>query len=202
MIAIARRRAGDRANVEFAVGDLESLDYPPGSFDVVLSRWGLMFAVDPVATFRALAKLLVPGGTLAAAVWSGESGAVPMMGIGYQVLASRLDLPPAPPGAPGPFSMGDPERLRGRLRDAGFADVGVSSFTVPFVLDSAERYVAFNKAASPPGLKDMVRERYGDEDDPETWDAIGEAVAPYRRPDGRIALPSEALLVRAVVAGG
>lgn len=200
MVAIATERAGAVGNVEFVVGDVESLDFPPASFDVVLSRWGLMFAVDHVKTFQELANVLVPGGVLAASVWVGSVAEVPMMSIGYEVLSARLDLPPAPPGAPGPFSMGDPVALRTELSVAGFVDVEVREFTVPFVLDSVERYVAFNKAASPPGLKDMLRERYGDED--ETWDAIGAAAESYRAADGTISLPSKTLLLRAVAPGG
>ena len=200
MIDLARQRAGDVENLEFLVGDAESVDLPTGSFDAVLSRFGLMFAVDHVRTFQGLARLLAPGGVLAAAVWAGSITDVPMLSLGFQVLSARLELPPDG-GGPGPFSMGDPDVLRAELEQAGYSEVEVSPFSVPFLLDSAERYVAFNQAASPPPLKKMLRERYGSADDPETWAAIGAATEPYRRPDGRISLPSKALLIRAVAGG-
>src|SRR5581483_2247040 len=50
MLHIARERAGDLSNVEFLVADLEDIPLPPSTFDVALSRWSLMFAVDHVAT--------------------------------------------------------------------------------------------------------------------------------------------------------
>jgi ubiquinone/menaquinone biosynthesis C-methylase UbiE len=50
MLAVARRRAGDLPYVEFAEADLDAIDQPESSFDVVLSRFGLMFALDPVRT--------------------------------------------------------------------------------------------------------------------------------------------------------
>lgn len=196
MIERARQRAGATANVEFAVGDVESMDFPAASFDVVLSRWGLMFAVDHVRAFRALGDVLAPGGVLAAAVWAAPASA-PMMSLGFQVLSGRLDLAPPPPGTPGPFSMGDPDEVASELMAAGFDDVEVRSFQVPFVLDSVEDYVAFNKVVSPPWLKNMLRERFGSADDPGTWAAVGEAVEPHRTDDGTIALPSETLLLRA-----
>src|SRR4051812_11484363 len=73
MVAVARRRARGRPNVTFRVADVEAVDLPARSFDVVLSRWGLMFACDHLTTFRSLGRLLRPRGVLAAAVW-GEPG--------------------------------------------------------------------------------------------------------------------------------
>ncbi|HEV8554957.1 MAG TPA: methyltransferase domain-containing protein [Actinophytocola sp.] len=201
MIAVARRRAGAVSNVEFRTGDLESLEFGAGAFDVVLSRWGLMFAVDHVAAFRSLAHVLVPGGVLAAAVW-GPWSQVPMMALGYQVLAARLELAPPPPGSPGPFSMADPGILEAELAAAGFEDVTVTPFDVPFVLDSPERYVEFTRASTPPGLQEALRARFGRVDDPETWAAVLAAVLPYRVADGLVSLPSKALLLRAAVPVG
>jgi SAM-dependent methyltransferase len=202
MIDRARRRAGAAGNVEFAVGDVESMDFPAASFDVVLSRWGLMFAVDHVRTFRALATILAPGGVLVAAVWAEPASAAPMMSLGFQVLSRRLDLPPPRPGTPGPFSMGDPEAVAEELAEAGFGDVEVTSFLAPFVLGSPADYVAFNRVVSPPGLKSMLRERFGSEDDPETWAEVGRTVEPYRTKEGTIALPSRTLLLRATARTG
>ncbi|MEV6561664.1 class I SAM-dependent methyltransferase [Nocardia sp. NPDC051756] len=198
MIDRARDRGRGMGNIEFAVGDVESLDFPAASFDVVLSRWGLMFAVDRVETFRTLARVLVPGGLLAAAVWAVPGSAAPMMSLGFQTIAERLELPPAPPGAPGPFSMGDPEAVAAELAKAGFGEVEVTAFQVPFVLESPQRFIEFNKVVIPPGLKTMLRERFGSADDPETWAAVGAAVEPYRTSEGAVALPSKALLLRAV----
>ncbi|MEU6038435.1 class I SAM-dependent methyltransferase [Actinomadura sp. NPDC047616] len=198
MLAVARRRArlhGCR-NVAFAEGDVEHLGQPEGAFDVVLSRLGLMFAVDHVAAFRGLRAVLVPGGVLAAAVWA-EPEAAPMMSLGYRVLADRLDLPSPPPGLPGPFSMSDPGRLAADLIAAGFQDVSVTAFTVPFRLDGPGEYVEITKAMTPPRLLGLLRDRYGSEDDPATWEAVGAAVAPFAA-GGVIPLPSTALCVRAV----
>ncbi|WP_194832809.1 class I SAM-dependent methyltransferase [Nocardia sp. XZ_19_369] len=198
MISRAREKARGLENIEFVVGDVESLYFPAASFDVVLSRWGLMFAVDHVEMFRTLARVLAPGGTLAAAVWAAPGSAAPMMSLGFQVIAGRLELPPPPPGAPGPFSMGDPAEVGAELTKAGFREVEVTAFRVPFVLESPERFIEFNKVVIPPGLKMLLRERFGSADDPATWAAVGKAAEPYRTSGGKVALPSEALLLRAV----
>ncbi|MDL4776692.1 MULTISPECIES: class I SAM-dependent methyltransferase [Thermomonosporaceae] len=205
MLEIARRRAGELGNVKFAAGDLESLDLEPGlapgSFDVVLSRWGLMFAVDHAALFRSLAGLLAPGGVLAAAVW-GPPQAVPMMSLGYSVLGERLELPPPPAGQPGPFSMSDPGRLARVLAGAGFTGVSVEEFTVPFRFGSTREWVDFTRAVTPRALIRRVGERFGSEDDPATWGAVGTAAERFRSADGGLSLPSTALCLRAVAPSG
>ncbi|MDX8034151.1 methyltransferase domain-containing protein [Lentzea sp. BCCO 10_0856] len=201
MIALARRRASGVDNVEFFVGDAESLDFPANAFDVALSRWGLMFAPDRPAAYRSLARVLRQGGVLAASAW-GPPETAPMMSLGFQVLVRRLELPAPPPAAPGPFSMADPDEVTDGLRAAGFTDVSVTEFEVPFSLDSAEAYVAFNKAVTPPFIRGMLRERFGTDDDEETWALIGDAAAGHRGADGRILLPSKALCLRAVKPSG
>jgi SAM-dependent methyltransferase len=197
MIEAAHRRAAGMPNVEFAVADVEDGDrLPSGPFDVALSRWGLMFALDHVATFRAIARLLVPGGALAAAVW-GPPPAAPIVAFSFAAVSQRLELPPPPPGMPGPFSMADPVRLAAQLRTAGFVDVTVDEVVVPFRFASTAEYVGFSRAITPPGLLDTIRERTGDAGDPATWHAVGEA-AHERFADGDgLLLPSTALCLRA-----
>jgi ubiquinone/menaquinone biosynthesis C-methylase UbiE len=199
MLAVAGRRAAvaNLSNVDFWPADLESIDLPAHSFDVALSRWGLMFAVDHVAAFRAIARLLVPGGALAAAVWGPPAG-VPMMSLAFAVLSERLELRPPPPGMPGPFSMADPVQLAAELATAGFTDVSIEEFVVPFRLDSPRAYVEFSKAVTPPALLRVIRERYGTVDHPAAWRAVEAAVEPYGVDGGAVALPSTALTVRAV----
>ncbi|GAB3974304.1 hypothetical protein GCM10029978_055610 [Actinoallomurus acanthiterrae] len=193
MIEAARRRAGNIGNVEYRLGDVESVDLPDGSFDVVLSRWGLMFAVDHVAAFREMRRLLVPGGVLAASVW-GPSETAPAMSLGYTVLSERLGLPAPPPGLPGPFSMSDPARLIDDAVAAGFAHMSVNEFDVPFRFGSVEEYVGFNQAVTPPLLLDRLR----DVGDPDPWQQLAEAVGRYRSDDGGLSLPSTTLCLRAV----
>lgn len=194
MLALARRRA---SGIEFVEADVESIDLPAASFDVVLSRWGLMFAVDHVAAFRGLARLLVPGGVLAASVWS-EASSAPAISLAFKVLSERLELPPPPPHMPGPFSMADPDRLAAELTAAGFTDVSVTEYVARFPFDSVEQCVAFNKSVTPPMLLEQIADRFGSADDATTWQALADATKPYRSDGGPFTLPSTALTIRAV----
>ncbi|MCT2592042.1 class I SAM-dependent methyltransferase [Streptomyces sp. N2-109] len=196
MLKTARARASALHHVEFVEGDVESIDLPAGSFDVVLSRWGMMFVVDQLAAFKASRRVLRSGGVLAAAVW-GPPSSVPMLHTAIRVLTERLQLPTQPPEQPGTFSMSDRGTLARTLTEAGFAEVTVTEFIVPFWVNGADEYAAFSRAVTPQGVLDLMRNRFGSEDDPGTWDAVAAAVEPYSSGDGRILLPSTALCVRA-----
>ncbi|GAA3030404.1 class I SAM-dependent methyltransferase [Actinokineospora globicatena] len=200
MVAIAADRAAKlddtAAPVEVRQGDVETLDLPEAGYDAVLSRWGLMFAVDHIAAFRAVASVLRPGGTLAASVW-GEPADAPMVSRGFRVLAQRLDLPTPPPDEPNPYSMADQEQTELELRAAGFTDIAITDFTAPFWLTDTSEYVEFYRVCSPPGLLTMIEKRYGSADDPGTWAAIADSVADLRAPDGTIQLPSRTRIIRA-----
>jgi SAM-dependent methyltransferase len=203
MIELARQRMTEAGlgSVEFLVGDVESLDLQSGAFGVVLSRWGLMFAPDRQVAFRSLLRVLRPSGVLAAASW-GPPETVPMMSVGFQVFARLLDLPKPPPGTPGPFTMSDPDEVRDELEAAGFTGVTVNEVQVPFLFDSEQEYLAFNKAVVPPWIRAMLRTRFGSDGDPQIWEEIRRAADPYRTTDGRIFLPSKALCVSATKPAG
>jgi ubiquinone/menaquinone biosynthesis C-methylase UbiE len=196
MLETARRRAAELPNVEFVVGDLESTGVPAGAFDVVLSRFGLMFAVDHVVAFRGVAEALVPGGVLAAATWGPP--ATHQVNHGPAALGELLELPAPAPGSPGMYSMSDPARLADELAAAGFVDVAVTEQIAPFAFDSVEEYVHFYRTNLPPPILDLVRRRFGTVDAPEAWTTVAQAVDEYVAEDGSLSLPSIALCLRGV----
>jgi SAM-dependent methyltransferase len=66
VIERARELAGDRANVDFATGDVYALDYPDGAFDVVHAHQVLQHLGDPVRALREMGRVTRPGGLVAA----------------------------------------------------------------------------------------------------------------------------------------
>ena len=58
-------------NVAFEQGDAQVHPFPQERFDLVVSRFGVMFFADPVAAFANLRRATVPGGRFAAVVWQG-----------------------------------------------------------------------------------------------------------------------------------
>ena len=76
-----QRAAAEGVAVTFIEGDAESLPFPDGTFDTVLSTFGIMFAPNHHKAAAEMLRLCRPGGTLGLASWSpdgvfGASGRV------------------------------------------------------------------------------------------------------------------------------
>ena len=126
MTAIAAARAAELGlDVRTRVLDLERIDEPDASYDVVLCREGLMFATDPAAAAIEIRRVLRPGGRFAIAVW-GPRERNPWLGVVFDAVAAELGRPVPPPGIPGPFSLSDADRLSALL-----GDVPVEELPVP-----------------------------------------------------------------------
>jgi SAM-dependent methyltransferase len=124
MLAYGRERAeaAGLENIEFVEADAISLDFPADSFDAALSRWGIIFDPDGEGAAERVRGFLKSGGRMAIASW-GTPEQVPMLAIAMKTAMDRLDVPPPPPGTPGPLSRPTPEALGGLLEGGGFSDV-------------------------------------------------------------------------------
>jgi SAM-dependent methyltransferase len=133
MVAIAAGRAEARGlrNVASRVLDLESIDEPDDSYDVVYVREGLMLVPDPVGAAREIKRVLKPGGSVALTVW-GPRARNPWLGIVFDAVSAQLGSPVPPPGLPQPFSLDDADRLERVLTAAGLARVDVHELAVPY----------------------------------------------------------------------
>jgi SAM-dependent methyltransferase len=129
-IAEARADAIGLDNVRTRVLDLEDIDEPDASYDVVLCREGMMFAVDPARAAREMSRVLRPGGRVAIAVW-GPRERNPWLGIVLDAVGAQIGMPMPPPGIPGPFSLGDRDQLASILSAADLNDVHVSELATP-----------------------------------------------------------------------
>ncbi len=94
--------------------------YPflPGSFDVALSRFGIMFFADPVTAFANIRRALRPGGRLAFVCLADPSGTD--LGV---LLGAVGPIPSPSAGGNGPASFSDRARINSVLSDASFRDV-------------------------------------------------------------------------------
>jgi SAM-dependent methyltransferase len=133
MLAVAERTAKEEGlgNVRFERGDAQVYPFPAGRFDLLMSRFGVMFFADPVAAFANMARAVRPGGRLTMLVW----GPVPrnewILALRGALVLGR-ELPPPPPGAPGPFTLADEEVTSRILTEAGFTDMAFTASEQPF----------------------------------------------------------------------
>jgi SAM-dependent methyltransferase len=139
MIAAARRRsdAAGIGNVTFEVADAGVEPLGEG-VDAVFSRFGVMFFPAPADAFANIATALRPGGRAAFAVWA-ALGENPWMFLPTMLAAGVLATEPAipAPGAPGPFSLADPDEVVRLLGGAGFVDVDIEPLTGTRVIADA-----------------------------------------------------------------
>jgi SAM-dependent methyltransferase len=154
MTAIAADRANVLAlgNVSTRVLDLDSIDEPDRSYDVILCREGLMFALDPAAAAREMRRVLRPGGRFVIAVW-GPRARNPWLGVVLDSVGEQFGAPVPPPGVPGPFSLEDADRLLAILADAKLTGLEVTELPVPTTAASFDEWWARTCALAGPLAK-------------------------------------------------
>src|SRR5262245_8438379 len=193
MLAFGRERAATNGvqNIEFMQSDANSLDFPPASFDAAVSRWGIIFDPDGEGSAAKVRGFLKPGGRFAISSW-GPPERVPFLAIAMKIAMERLDVPPPPPGTPGPLSRPTPEAIGGLLAGGGFSNVEVEELELIFELDSPEAYTEYTRAIAAP-ITAMISP-HPEDVQKATWQAITDGVAERADSDGRIALANQVLL--------
>lgn len=132
MLAVARGKATipapGSAPVTFLQADASRHPFEPASFDLLFSRFGVMFFDDPAAAFTHLRKALKEDGRLAFCCWQSLK-ANPWALIPFRAALEHVPPPEqADPNAPGPFSFADSGRVTAILSAAGFRDIRVESY--------------------------------------------------------------------------
>lgn len=185
----ARRRAHELGvEVAWVEGDAEELPFEDGTFDRVLSAFGVQFAPRHEVAARELARVCKPGGVIGLVNWTPEGQ------IGELFAIMGRYLPPPPSYVAPPPLWGSEEHVRELFRDTG-VEPGFERATTPLRFDSAEHYVSFMETCYGPTLK--ARERLTTEG---SWDDCRRDIVEMmdRRneaTDGSLLVPAEYLVV-------
>jgi len=183
-------RAQDRrdeirvANLQFLHADAQTYPFDRERFDLIFSRFGVMFFDDPQAAFHNLCTALRPSGRLCFICWQvlekNDWVRVPLRAVSQYV-----QLPaPSSPHAPGPFALADPDHVRRLLEAAGFSGPRIESYETQLNLGGArniDEAVEFTLEIGP--VATPLREA----DAParvRAIEAIREALIPHTNPDG------------------
>jgi ubiquinone/menaquinone biosynthesis C-methylase UbiE len=129
----ARRADADGLDVAFQVADAEALPFGDGSFDVVLSTFGVIFAPDHAKSASELARVCRPGGRIGLANWTPDS----LIGRMFKALGRQL---PPPPGAQSPALWGDQAHLRALFGESASA-IDVTPRVFNFRYRSAAHFI-------------------------------------------------------------
>jgi SAM-dependent methyltransferase len=189
-----RRAAANRSSARFIVSDASTWQGET-EFDVIVSRFGLMFFDDPVAAFANLLQLSKPGGRLHFACWCSpkESDLASGLMKATASLFTKPDIPPDP-NAPGPYAFANPSRVTSILIDAGWSNVKFERWQGRLPLPGATLRESAEFVANMGALGRLMREQHV------AMDRVVAAITPFleqRKEHNRVALQSAAWLVSA-----
>jgi SAM-dependent methyltransferase len=170
LVAIARRRLPDS---ELRLGEMETLPYFPGTFDIVTVLNAVDLAGEPVAAMEEAHRVLRPGGLVVALTTAGPEQNRPL--AAYLAAVSALV---SSDGAPDPFTLSAPGTLSRLVRAAGFADP--IEYDVPTTWEYAdETHLLRGLLSSGPMVRAVAQAgSYA------VTSAVLSAVEPYRTPSG------------------
>ena len=193
MVEVVRERSAGLPQVEARVLDAQD----PGlqeRFDVVLCRLGYMLMPDPARALRATYDVLDPDGRLALAVWA-DAARNPWLSLKTDALIEELGAPPPEPGTPGPFALGEHDRLRSLLAAAGYGDIDVEDVTDVRDHGPPEEWWAEGEEGAGPMAAFLAQ--MSDEQVARVRDAALTRADMYVRDDGRLWFPVELVVASA-----
>ncbi len=198
MLAVAQARGAGVANIDWVRADAATHRFAPAGFDLLISRFGVMFFGDPPAAFANLRRALRPGGRLVFVCWRGI-GENPWMQVPLHAAYAHVPRLPKPePGAPGPFAFADPARITGILVEAGWPAPTIAPLDQLIDIAAGGGLEAAVVQATCMGAAARAMQDQPEAARAAATDAIRAALAPYAR-GPRVALPGAMWLVTAIL---
>ena len=196
MLAVARQRAkGAAVPVRIVNADAESHDLPRAAYDLMFSRFGVMFFANPKIAFANFHGALKPGGRLAFVCWRALD-LNPWVTIPYQAaqpFAPAFEL--AKTDEPGQFAFARREWLEDILEHAGFIDRQIDPHETTQRIGAGDLDACVEVILKLGPVSRLLREAEKSAV-PAITAAVRDAVAPYH--DGHcIALPAAVWIVSA-----
>lgn len=146
-------------NVRFEQADAQVHPFDEGAFDLVMSKFGVMFFADPVAAFANFGRALRPEGRLTMLVWQ-ELAKSEWVLLIRDALAAGRDLPVPPPGAPSPFSLGERQHTTAMLTEAGYRDITFDEVdeAMGFGVDADDAFDFMTRTGIAAGLLESIED--------------------------------------------
>ena len=202
MLARARQLAPKGASeglpVDFVLADATVYPFDPGSFDLLVSRFGVMFFAEPAVSFSNLRRALRPSGRMAFACWR-EPRENPWMMAPLQAIYQHVPkLPPQGPEDPGPFAFASEERVHRILGEAGFKGIEMEPVALSFDIAIGRGLDAAVQAAMQIGPGSRALDGHPPETRAAAAKSVREMLVPFVRGDS-VPLPGSIWIVTAKV---
>ncbi|MGJ5134222.1 class I SAM-dependent methyltransferase [Bradyrhizobium oligotrophicum] len=183
---------------EFVLADATVHPFAPASFDLLVSRFGVMFFADPVASFANIRRALKPGGRVVFACWR-EPKANPWMIAPLQAVYRHVPkLPEMAPEDPGPFAFASEARVARILGEAGFSDVALEAHALSLDIARGQGLEAAVESAFEIGPASRALEGHPQETREAARQSVRELLTQYVRGDS-VTLAGSVWLVTARV---
>ncbi len=136
-VALIDAARAHQTRADFVVADAETYAFESDTYDLVASRFGVMFFADPVAAFANLHRATRPGGRLRAITWRAQSENPFMATAGKAARTVFPDLPQPPADGPGQFAFADAARVSAILGEAGWSAVEHEPLDIELAMPAA-----------------------------------------------------------------
>lgn len=184
MLVRARQVAEGQKNCSFETMDVAHHPFQPGTFDKVISRFGVMFFADPDVAFHNIFKAMRKGGTLTMACWS-TLDANPWFLVPMFAAKDRLGAPPRiDPDAPGPLAFRNIDRVTGILESAGFDAIEAEAKSLLLTPAGTLEDVAMQATSIGPAARAIEHFEAGQADVDAIASAVTERFGEYLTPQG------------------
>lgn len=200
MVEAARSEADRRGvkNIQFQVCAADSLPFSDNSFDVVVSRLGVMFFPDSLAAMREMLRVTKPNGVLAFVVWH-KSELNPFCYIITNVLDQHVKATAADPDAPNAFRFAEMGKLANVMTQAGAIDVreSILEFDIAAPISPLEFWTMRSQ------ISDTLRDKVKQLPEGERSQVAREIEQAVKRffPDNQMKFPAQMIMVTAKKAG-
>lgn len=196
MLERARQTTPKDAPIDYALADATVYPFDAASFDLLASRFGVMFFADPAVSFTNLRKAMKPAGRLAFACWQ-EPRENPFFMAPLQAVYKHVPkLPQLGPEDPGPFSFASQARVKRILGEAGFAAVAMEPCRLDLDVAIGGGMDAAIRSALEIGPASRALEGQSDEVRAAAIVSVREALTPFAKGNS-VALPGAIWIVTA-----
>ncbi|WP_419864008.1 class I SAM-dependent methyltransferase [Candidatus Poriferisodalis sp.] len=214
LIDVARRRAATHAAehpaaapISFAVADAQTADMTVlgakatarhgafDGFDVVFSRFGVMFFADPAAAFANLRAATRSGGQLAFACWQTPRQNPWLITVNKAVL-EIVEMPEGDGPTVDPFAFADTDFVHGILGDAGWSAVDSASFETEMIYGAGNTLADTAQFAMDLGIAQRALQGHPPAVHAQAKEAVIAALEPFETPAG-VVFPAAAWIVTA-----
>ncbi|MYJ48162.1 MAG: class I SAM-dependent methyltransferase [Acidimicrobiales bacterium] len=214
LIDVARRRGAahaaerpETAPIAFEIADAQTADIAAlgaaasgrngvfGGFDLVFSRFGVMFFADSAAAFANLRAATRPGGQLAFVCWQRPRHNPWLVTVNKAVL-EIVEMPDGGGPAVDPFAFADPDFVSDMLDAAGWSEAGLESFETEVLYGVGSTLADTAQFAMDLGIARRALAGHPPEVHAQAKNAVIAALAPFETPKGVI-FPAAAWIVTA-----